>query len=150
MKVYAEHLLEPLLKTIHALAGPKTTIMVWNITFIHIFPLDIIAGLFIHTCYVKLGYEIRSTNVHEQMLEMWKKNFEVKTVSQSKVHYTSNVSWVSETAINLDVNPCLVLGNVGTTMVTRKCNLCYIFYCTICCRWTPSISIRAFNSTLWG
>lgn len=57
--VYAEHLLEPLLKTIHALAGPKTTIM--------------------------LGYEIRSTNVHEQMLEMWKKNFEVKTVSQSKM-----------------------------------------------------------------
>ncbi|XP_038901723.1 protein N-lysine methyltransferase METTL21A [Benincasa hispida] len=57
--VYAEHLLEPLLKTIHALSGPKTTIM--------------------------LGYEIRSTNVHEQMLEMWKKNFEVKTVSQSKM-----------------------------------------------------------------
>lgn len=40
--------------------------------------------------YVKLGYEIRSTNVHEQMLEMWKKNFEVKTVSKSKVH--SNLS----------------------------------------------------------
>ncbi|XP_022140387.1 protein N-lysine methyltransferase METTL21A [Momordica charantia] len=57
--VYAEHLLEPLLMTIHALSGPKTTIM--------------------------LGYEIRSTNVHEQMLDMWKKNFEVKTVSKSKM-----------------------------------------------------------------
>ncbi|CAI9104983.1 OLC1v1003789C1 [Oldenlandia corymbosa var. corymbosa] len=57
--VYAEHLLEPLLKTILALSGPKTTIM--------------------------LGYEIRSTNVHEQMLDLWKRNFEVKTVPRSKM-----------------------------------------------------------------
>lgn len=57
--VYAEHLLEPLLQTILALSGPKTTIM--------------------------LGYEIRSTNVHEKMLEMWKRNFEVKTVPKSKM-----------------------------------------------------------------
>lgn len=57
--VYAEHLLDPLLKTIFALSGPKTTIM--------------------------LGYEIRSTSVHEQMLEMWKRNFEVKVVPKSKM-----------------------------------------------------------------
>ncbi|CAK7332211.1 unnamed protein product [Dovyalis caffra] len=57
--VYAEHLLEPLLQTILALSGPKTTIL--------------------------LGYEIRSTNVHERMLDMWKRNFEVKTVPKSKM-----------------------------------------------------------------
>lgn len=33
----------------------------------------------------QLGYEIRSTTVHEQMMEMWKSNFNVKTVSKSKV-----------------------------------------------------------------
>lgn len=58
--VYAEHLLEPLLQTIHALSGPKTTIL--------------------------LGYEIRSTNVHEQMLDMWRRNFEVKIVPRAKMH----------------------------------------------------------------
>nr|GMD71268.1 protein N-lysine methyltransferase METTL21A isoform X1 [Ipomoea batatas] len=57
--VYAEHLLEPLLQTILALSGPKTTIL--------------------------LGYEIRSTNVHEKMLELWKRNFEVKTVPKAKM-----------------------------------------------------------------
>ncbi|KAG6760679.1 hypothetical protein POTOM_033855 [Populus tomentosa] len=57
--VYAEHLLEPLLQTLLALSGPKTTIL--------------------------LGYEIRSTNVHERMLDMWKKNFEVKTVPKAKM-----------------------------------------------------------------
>lgn len=60
--VYAEHLLEPLLQTIIALSGPKTTIL--------------------------LGHEIRSTNVHEKMLEMWKRNFEVKTVPKSKMDST--------------------------------------------------------------
>ncbi|KAI4373554.1 hypothetical protein MLD38_011670 [Melastoma candidum] len=58
--VYAEHLLEPLLNTIRALAGPKTIIL--------------------------LGYEIRSTNVHEQMLEMWRNNFNLKTVPRHKMH----------------------------------------------------------------
>lgn len=57
--VYAEHLLEPLLQTILALSGPKTTIL--------------------------LGYEIRSTNVHERMMEMWKRNFEVKIVPRAKM-----------------------------------------------------------------
>ncbi|KAF5447335.1 hypothetical protein F2P56_032895 [Juglans regia] len=56
--VYAEHLLEPLLQTIFALSGPKTTIL--------------------------LGYEIRSTSVHEQMLQMWRRNFDVKIIPQSK------------------------------------------------------------------
>ncbi|KAK7257675.1 hypothetical protein RIF29_31819 [Crotalaria pallida] len=60
--VYVEHLLEPLLKTILALSGPRTTTV--------------------------LGYEIRSTNVHEKMLQMWKENFEVKTVSKSKMDET--------------------------------------------------------------
>ncbi|KAK9153899.1 hypothetical protein Sjap_001379 [Stephania japonica] len=32
-----------------------------------------------------LGYEIRSTSVHEQMLEMWKSNFELKTVPKAKM-----------------------------------------------------------------
>ncbi|KAG2674188.1 hypothetical protein I3760_13G123400 [Carya illinoinensis] len=57
--VYAEHLLEPLLQTIFALSGPKTTIL--------------------------LGYEIRSTSVHEQMLQMWRRNFDVKIIPQSKM-----------------------------------------------------------------
>ncbi|XP_047308203.1 protein N-lysine methyltransferase METTL21D isoform X2 [Impatiens glandulifera] len=57
--VYSENLLEPLLHTILSLSGPKTTIL--------------------------LGYEIRSTNVHEQMLELWKRNFEVKIVPRSKM-----------------------------------------------------------------
>ncbi|KAK9279078.1 hypothetical protein L1049_012753 [Liquidambar formosana] len=57
--VYSEHLLDPLLQTIFALSGPRTTIL--------------------------LGYEIRSTNVHEQMLQMWKRNFEVKIISKSKM-----------------------------------------------------------------
>lgn len=60
--VYAEHLLEPLLQTIFALSGPKTTIMV--------------------------GYEIRSTSVHEQMLNMWKQNFDLKIVPSSKMDDT--------------------------------------------------------------
>lgn len=34
----------------------------------------------------QLGYEIRSTSVHEQMLQMWKNNFDVKTVPRTKVH----------------------------------------------------------------
>lgn len=57
--VYAEHLLEPLLQTMLALSGPKTTIL--------------------------LGYEMRSTNVHEQMLRLWKRNFEVKNVPRAKM-----------------------------------------------------------------
>ncbi|XAR60016.1 hypothetical protein NMG60_11033239 [Bertholletia excelsa] len=57
--VYAEHLLEPLLETILALSGPKTTVM--------------------------LGYEVRSTTVHEQMLHLWKRNFEMKTVPKAKM-----------------------------------------------------------------
>ncbi|KAJ8751393.1 hypothetical protein K2173_016593 [Erythroxylum novogranatense] len=57
--VYAEHLLEPLLRTLFALSGPKTTILV--------------------------GYEIRSTSVHEQMLDMWKRHFEVKIVPRTKM-----------------------------------------------------------------
>ncbi|WVZ04335.1 hypothetical protein V8G54_025141 [Vigna mungo] len=35
-----------------------------------------------------LGYEIRSTSVHEKMLQMWKRNFDVKTVSKSKMDET--------------------------------------------------------------
>ncbi|KAH9608277.1 hypothetical protein KSS87_000329 [Heliosperma pusillum] len=57
--VYAEHLLDPLLQTICALSGPRTTIV--------------------------LGYEIRSTTVHEKMLQMWKENFDVKTVPRAKM-----------------------------------------------------------------
>lgn len=57
--VYAEHLLEPLLQTILDLSGPKTSILI--------------------------GYEIRSTSVHEQMLQLWKRNFEVKTVPRAKM-----------------------------------------------------------------
>ncbi|RVW82816.1 Protein-lysine methyltransferase METTL21D [Vitis vinifera] len=63
--VYAEHLLDPLLRTIFALSGPKTTILVNHLLI--------------------LGYEIRSTNVHEQMLDMWKQNFEVKIIPKAKM-----------------------------------------------------------------
>jgi predicted nicotinamide N-methyase len=65
--VYSEHLLQPLMETIIALSGPKTKIM--------------------------LGYEIRSTTVHEQMMQMWKSNFNVKTVSKSKVHTLQSSSY---------------------------------------------------------
>ncbi|CAA0832604.1 S-adenosyl-L-methionine-dependent methyltransferases superfamily protein [Striga hermonthica] len=58
--VYAEHLLQPLLQTILSLSGPRTTIM--------------------------LGYELRSTNVHDQMLDLWKMNFEVKSIPKAKMH----------------------------------------------------------------
>ncbi|KAI3908338.1 hypothetical protein MKX01_027360 [Papaver californicum] len=54
--VYAEHLLDPLLQTIFSLSGPKTTIL--------------------------LGYEIRNMVVHEQMLQMWKSNFEMDSKYQ--------------------------------------------------------------------
>uniref|UniRef100_A0ACD5ZBD8 Uncharacterized protein n=1 Tax=Avena sativa TaxID=4498 RepID=A0ACD5ZBD8_AVESA len=57
--VYSEQLLQPLLETIIALSGPKTKVL--------------------------LGHEIRSTTVHEQMMEMWKSNFNVKTISKSKM-----------------------------------------------------------------
>ncbi|KAL9241226.1 hypothetical protein vseg_015359 [Gypsophila vaccaria] len=57
--VYAEHLLDPLLETIRALSGPRTTIV--------------------------LGYEIRSTSVHDKMLHMWKGNFDVKTIPRTKM-----------------------------------------------------------------
>ncbi|XP_066319895.1 uncharacterized protein [Miscanthus floridulus] len=42
-------------------------------------PFDYIIGTDV------LGYEIRSTTVHEKMMEMWKSNFIVKTVSKSKM-----------------------------------------------------------------
>ncbi|WOL18248.1 protein N-lysine methyltransferase METTL21A [Canna indica] len=57
--VYAEHLLEPLLQTILALSGPRTVIL--------------------------LGYEIRSTMVHDRMMDMWKDNFVVKTIPRAKM-----------------------------------------------------------------
>ncbi|KAK9663989.1 hypothetical protein RND81_14G011600 [Saponaria officinalis] len=57
--VYAEHLLDPLLETICALSGPRTTVV--------------------------LGYEIRSTSVHDKMLHMWKSNFDVKTIPRTKM-----------------------------------------------------------------
>ncbi|CAL9088880.1 unnamed protein product [Musa hybrid cultivar] len=57
--VYAEHLLEPLLQTILALSGPRTVIL--------------------------LGYEIRSTVVHERMMDMWKQKFVVKTIPKAKM-----------------------------------------------------------------
>lgn len=59
--VYSEHLLDPLLQTICHVSGPRTTIM--------------------------LGYEIRSTSVHEKMLEMWKSHFDVKTVPKARMDY---------------------------------------------------------------
>ncbi|KAL3849519.1 hypothetical protein ACJIZ3_011401 [Penstemon smallii] len=58
--VYAEHLLEPLLQTIISLSGPRTTIL--------------------------LGYELRSTSVHDRMLDLWKRNFLVKSVPRAKMH----------------------------------------------------------------
>nr|CAN68633.1 hypothetical protein VITISV_029259 [Vitis vinifera] len=42
-------------------------------------PFDFIIGTDV------LGYEIRSTNVHEQMLDMWKQNFEVKIIPKAKM-----------------------------------------------------------------
>ncbi|XP_026439890.1 protein N-lysine methyltransferase METTL21A-like isoform X2 [Papaver somniferum] len=51
-------ILQSHLQTIFSLSGPKTTIL--------------------------LGYEIRNMVVHEQMLQIWKSNFEVKTVPRAK------------------------------------------------------------------
>ncbi|KAL3530510.1 hypothetical protein ACH5RR_009832 [Cinchona calisaya] len=86
--VYAEHLLEPLLQTILALSGPKTTIV--------------------------LGYEIRSTNVHDRMLEMWKKNFEVKIVSRAKMD--SKYQHPSIQLYLMSLKP-----SEGRTNVVRQC-----------------------------
>ncbi|ERN08842.1 hypothetical protein AMTR_s00015p00086730 [Amborella trichopoda] len=60
LKVYPEHLLDPPVATLNALFGPKTTIV--------------------------LGYELRSTNVHEKMMNMWKTNYEVKSIPKSKTN----------------------------------------------------------------
>ncbi|XP_038970870.1 protein-lysine methyltransferase METTL21D [Phoenix dactylifera] len=57
--VYSEHLLEPLLQTVLALSGPRTTILI--------------------------GYEIRSTTIHEEMIRIWKDNFIVKTIPKAKM-----------------------------------------------------------------
>ncbi|XP_078148279.1 S-adenosyl-L-methionine-dependent methyltransferases superfamily protein isoform X1 [Carex rostrata] len=57
--VYAEHLLEPLIETILALSGPSTNVLI--------------------------GHEIRCTTVHEQMVEMMKNHFIVKTIPKSKM-----------------------------------------------------------------
>ncbi|KAJ3672164.1 hypothetical protein LUZ60_006885 [Juncus effusus] len=57
--VYSEHLLEPLIQTILALSGPRTNIII--------------------------GYEIRSTVVHEQMIQMLKNYFNLKTIPKSKM-----------------------------------------------------------------
>lgn len=58
--VYADHLLEPLLQTILSLSGSRTTVL--------------------------LGYELRSTDVHDQMLKLWRRNFEFKSIPKSKMH----------------------------------------------------------------
>lgn len=57
--VYKEQLLEPLLTTFRDLAGPKTSII--------------------------LGYEFRSSTVHEKMLQIWKENFNIKMIPKSKM-----------------------------------------------------------------
>lgn len=57
--VYKEHVLEPLLATLLALAGPTTSII--------------------------LGYELRSSTVHEKMTQLWKENFDVKIIPKSKM-----------------------------------------------------------------
>ncbi|KAK6926719.1 Lysine methyltransferase [Dillenia turbinata] len=57
--VYGQHLLEPLLQTIHAISGPKTTVLI--------------------------GHENRSPNVQEQMVQMWKRNFEMKIVPKANM-----------------------------------------------------------------
>jgi hypothetical protein len=73
---------------------------VYNLIFhlLCIVKLDILIFLFVFNLSLKLGYEIRSTSVHEKMLQMWKKNFDVKTVSKSKVCYvfiyTSCISYI--------------------------------------------------------
>ncbi|ONI00886.1 hypothetical protein PRUPE_6G109400 [Prunus persica] len=45
-------------------------------------PFDYIIGTDV------IGYEIRSTSVHEQMLQMWRRNFDVKIVPNSKMDST--------------------------------------------------------------
>ncbi|XP_031389423.1 protein-lysine methyltransferase METTL21D [Punica granatum] len=97
--VYAEQLLEPLLRTMTALSGSKTTIL--------------------------LGYEVRSTGVHQQMLNLWKRNFDFKTVPLSKMHHkyqhpsiqlfimgpkpvAKTVEETTQKADDLDVKTCCV------------------------------------------
>ncbi|XP_078440194.1 S-adenosyl-L-methionine-dependent methyltransferases superfamily protein [Wolffia australiana] len=57
--VYSESLLEPLLRTIFDLSGPRTTIL--------------------------MCLEIRSTSVYEKMIHMWNINFETATIPRSKM-----------------------------------------------------------------
>lgn len=160
-KVYAEHLLEPLLQTIFALSGPKTTIMVWYlILFVGTFSSKVImisfGGKFIQkylsyfpSIFLKVGYEIRSTNVHEQMLNMWKQNFDLKIVPSSKVHIPFHllaIYWLS--------NLCSQI-NVIQLYECLKSNKFFVLFCNcslinfIPCRWTTLTNIQVSNFLLW-
>lgn len=79
-----------------ALSGPKTTILV--IIQQHLINESMIISFCTTVSYIlflQIGYEIRSTNVHDQMTELWKKHFEVKIVPKSKVY------------MNLQLQTCL-------------------------------------------
>ncbi|KAL5994594.1 hypothetical protein ACLOJK_024647 [Asimina triloba] len=84
--VYAEHLLEPLLKTIFALSGPRTTLLVEETpTLFSKRVLFINLTMMLTVLSFQLGHEIRSTTLHDQMIRMWKSNFEVKTIPETKM-----------------------------------------------------------------
>lgn len=56
--------------------------------------------------FLKVGYEIRSTSVHEQMLNMWKQNFDLKIVPSSKVHIPFHllaIYWLSNLCSQINV-----------------------------------------------
>ncbi|KAL4181239.1 hypothetical protein AMTRI_Chr12g236200 [Amborella trichopoda] len=78
--VYPEHLLDPPVATLNALSGPKTTIV--------------------------LGYELRSTNVHEKMMNMWKTNYEVKSIPKSKYQHLSIQLFVMRLKMTLPQEVC--------------------------------------------
>ncbi|KAH6814016.1 S-adenosyl-L-methionine-dependent methyltransferases superfamily protein [Perilla frutescens var. frutescens] len=84
--VYAEHLLKPLLQTILSLSGPRTTIL--------------------------LGYELRSTNVHDQMLDLWKRNFEVKSVPKAKMHIEYQHPSIQLYMMSLKPSDCRVVDEI--------------------------------------
>lgn len=89
VEVYSEHLLDPLLQTIFALAGPRTTILViyydLHACILCVFFYLERITIDVQSHFFQLGYEIRSTMVHDQMIDMWKSNFNLKSIPRSKV-----------------------------------------------------------------
>ncbi|KAL4181238.1 hypothetical protein AMTRI_Chr12g270280 [Amborella trichopoda] len=82
LKVYAEHLLDPLVAILNALSGQN------------------------YYLSKLLGYELRSTNVHEKMMNMRKTNYEVKSIPKSKYQHSGIQLFVMRLKMTLPQQVC--------------------------------------------